>query len=81
MQPKNCLPLCLALTMTFCLCSARAQDKEGCKELPLISRFPGSVRRRAKLKWSAMRLRTGLILPSLLTTPMMAAPPTAASKL
>ena len=39
------LILCAGLTFVTAICSAQlhAQDKEGCKDSPLMSRFPGSV--------------------------------------
>jgi OmpA-OmpF porin, OOP family len=42
MQVKPYLVLCLAISLTPSL-FAQAKDAEGCKDSPLISRFPGSV--------------------------------------
>jgi outer membrane protein OmpA-like peptidoglycan-associated protein len=35
--------LCLAVTFAVHVCAAQTQDAKGCKDSPLISRFPGSV--------------------------------------
>ena len=43
MKTKTYLFLCLALPFAAAVCSAHAQDAEGCKDSPLIGRFPGSV--------------------------------------
>ncbi len=43
MKTKPYLLLCLALPFAAAVCSAHAQDAEGCKDSPLIGRFPGSV--------------------------------------
>jgi outer membrane protein OmpA-like peptidoglycan-associated protein len=37
------LILCLAVSSTVQVCAAQTQDTKGCKDSPLISRFPGSV--------------------------------------
>jgi OOP family OmpA-OmpF porin len=39
MKAIRCLLLCLAV----CACDAQPKDAEGCKDSPLITRFPGSV--------------------------------------
>ena len=37
------LTLCCAIPFAVHVCAAQAKDKEGCKDSPLISRFPGAV--------------------------------------
>lgn|SRR6185312_5039236 len=43
MKTRTNLLLCLALSFAAAVCSAQTQDAEGCKDSPLIGRFPGSV--------------------------------------
>lgn len=43
MKTIRVLLLCLALPLASQLCGAQAKDAEGCKDSPLITRFPGSV--------------------------------------
>src|SRR5271154_5646953 len=35
--------MCLAALLAIQVCSAQTKDAQGCKDSPLISRFPGSV--------------------------------------
>ena len=42
MRPIRILQLCLAVPLTAHICTAQAKDAEGCKDSPLIARFPGS---------------------------------------
>lgn len=37
------LILCLAVASTVHVCAAQAQDAKGCKDSPLVGRFPGSI--------------------------------------
>jgi len=43
MKRIRILLLCFPLTFAFQFCIAQAKDAPGCKDSPLISRFPGSV--------------------------------------
>ena len=43
MKAGSTLLLCLILPLAAHTCFAQAQDAQGCKDSPLISRFPGSV--------------------------------------
>jgi outer membrane protein OmpA-like peptidoglycan-associated protein len=43
MKALRILLLCLALPIAAHICTAQTQDAKGCKDSPLISRFPGSV--------------------------------------
>ncbi len=43
MKAIRYLFLCLAAAFAAHVCAAQAQDAQGCKDSPLISRFPGSV--------------------------------------
>ena len=43
MKALRYLLLCLALTFVACVSLVQAQDAQGCKDSPLITRFPGSI--------------------------------------
>src|ERR1017187_3253547 len=43
MKPIQSLLVCLAALCVVQICAAQAKDAEGCKDSPLLSRFPGSV--------------------------------------
>jgi OmpA-OmpF porin, OOP family len=43
MQPLSRILICLAILMSAQVCLAQQKDAQGCKDSPLISRFPGSV--------------------------------------
>jgi hypothetical protein len=43
MKPPRRLALVFCLTLVIQSCFAQAQDAAGCKDSPLISRYPGSV--------------------------------------
>lgn len=43
MKAVRCIALCLAAPFAVHVCAAQTQDAQGCKDSPLISRFPGSV--------------------------------------
>lgn len=43
MKPLRYLLLCLALPLAASVCAAQTKDAEGCKDSPLITRFPGSI--------------------------------------
>jgi OmpA-OmpF porin, OOP family len=43
MKASRILPVCLALLFISNFCAAQAKDADGCKDSPLITRFPGSV--------------------------------------
>ena len=43
MKASRILLLCLALPFAFHICMAQTKDERGCKDTPLIARFPGSI--------------------------------------
>ena len=43
MKAVRFIALCLAAPFAAHVCTAQTQDAQGCKDSPLISRFPGSV--------------------------------------
>jgi len=43
MKAARCIALYLAAPFAVHVCAAQTQDAQGCKDSPLISRFPGSV--------------------------------------
>jgi len=43
MKARRILLLCLALPFAFHFCVAQTKDAKGCKDSPLIARFPGSI--------------------------------------
>ena len=43
MKAARLIALCLATPFAAHVCAAQTQDAQGCKDSPLISRFPGSV--------------------------------------
>src|SRR5208282_1080822 len=43
MKASRILLLCLALPFAFHFCLAQTKDAKGCKDTPLIARFPGSI--------------------------------------
>jgi hypothetical protein len=43
MKASRILLLSFALSFPFCLCLGQTKDVAGCKDSPLIARFPGSI--------------------------------------
>jgi OmpA-OmpF porin, OOP family len=43
MKASRILLLCLALPFAFHICLAQTKDAKGCKDTPLVARFPGSI--------------------------------------
>src|SRR5579872_2508029 len=50
MTTNRCLLLMGAVSLAIPLCMAQEKDAEGCKDSPLIGRFPGSVIQACKDK-------------------------------